>query len=91
MSGNTQERLVEQLKQLREQHLSTAEMLAVLVGELRASDENHGPLNIICVVIFRKAFGLGISEAMPIGGWQGFGERISDRELNETMDPLIYR
>lgn len=82
--------IIDRLRRMKDTHATASEMLAELVAELRQLESNYEPLNFICIIAFRRAFGLSIKEAMPIGGWEGFGGPISSTSLDREMDSWIY-
>jgi len=83
-------KIIECLKSMADDHMTTTRMLASLIVLLQENDVRYEPLNFACFCAFRKAFNLSIKQAMPIMGWRGFGSTISDSDLDKDIDSIIY-
>ncbi len=91
-------KIVTKLRSMRDEGYTTTEMINALIPEIKNRD-NGGKyiwLHYEFFIAFRKAFKLGLKEAMPIIAWQGFnsgayGGDISDSDLNRQIDSLIHK
>lgn len=75
------------LKTMRAENRSVADMLR----SVKASHEGDDRIVLLCIQYFGEAFDLSFRDVSSIPGWEGFGGELTDKIINDYIEPLIYK